>query len=57
MVCLYQRAYISSLKGHLDLFDNANVIYSYTWQQAVEDGSLVEIFKNRWPELSGGKPI
>jgi hypothetical protein len=26
-------------------------------KQAVEDGVLVEIFKKRWPELSGGKPI
>jgi hypothetical protein len=39
------------------MFDNADVINSYTWQQVVEDGSLVEIFKNWWPELSGGKPI
>jgi hypothetical protein len=33
------------------------VIYEYTLQQAIEDGVLVEIFKNVWPELSGGKPI
>ncbi len=33
------------------------VIYEYTLQQAINDGVLVEIFKNRWPELSGGKPI
>lgn len=26
-------------------------------QQAIEDGILVEIFKSRWSELSGGKPI
>lgn len=26
-------------------------------QQAVADGVLVEIFKNRWGQLSGGKPI
>jgi hypothetical protein len=33
------------------------VIYEYTLQQAIEDGVLVEIFKNLWPELSGDKPI
>jgi hypothetical protein len=37
--------------------DEDNVIYAYTLQQAIEDGVLVEIFKNRWSELSGGKPI
>jgi len=31
--------------------------YIYTLEQAVADGTLVEVFKNRWPELSGGKPI
>jgi len=34
-----------------------NVIYSYTLKQAVEDGTLAEILKNRWEELSRGKPI
>ncbi|HYT45836.1 MAG TPA: hypothetical protein VEP90_26150 [Methylomirabilota bacterium] len=34
-----------------------NVISKYTLEQAVEDGVLVELFKNRWGELSGGKPI
>ena len=38
-------------------FDEATVIVEYTLQQAIEDGVLVEIFKNRWSELSGGKPI
>jgi len=33
------------------------VIYEYTLQQAIEDGELVELFKNRWQQLSGGKPI
>jgi hypothetical protein len=37
--------------------DTHNVIYSYSLQQAVEDGVLVEVFKDRWGELSGGKPI
>ena len=33
------------------------VISSYTLQQALEDGVLVEVFKPLWQELSGGKPI
>lgn len=45
-------------KGGEDLECMSNeVIISYTLQQAINDGVLVEIFKNRWPELSGGKPI
>jgi hypothetical protein len=38
-------------------FDDANVISAYTLKQAIEDGVLVEVFKNRWAQLSGGKPI
>jgi hypothetical protein len=34
-----------------------NVIVEYTLQQAIADGVLVEMFKNRWNKLSGGKPI
>ena len=34
-----------------------NVIIEYTLEQAIADGVLAEIFKNRWSELSGGKPI
>jgi hypothetical protein len=33
------------------------VIIEYTLEQAIADGVLVEIFKNRWNQLSGGKPI
>ena len=33
------------------------VISGYTLEQAVADGEMAEIFKNRWEELSGGKPI
>jgi hypothetical protein len=33
------------------------VISRYPLNQAIEDGVLVEIFKNRWQELSGGEPI
>ncbi len=29
----------------------------YSLEQAIEDGVLVEVFKNRWNELSQGKPI
>jgi hypothetical protein len=39
------------------IFDDAEVIASYPLQQAIKDGILVEIFKNRWHELSHGKPI
>lgn len=37
--------------------NDGNIISSYTLQDAIEDGVLVEVFKNRWQELSGGKPI
>ena len=33
------------------------IIFSYTLQQAIADGVLVELFKNLWNTLSGGKPI
>ena len=33
------------------------LIFEYTLQQAIADGVLVEIFKNRWQQLSSGKPI
>jgi hypothetical protein len=39
------------------IFDDAEVIATYPLKQAIKDGILVEIFKNRWDELSGGKPI
>jgi hypothetical protein len=42
---------------NMSTFDEATVIGEYTLQQAIEDGVLVEILNNRWPELSGGKPI
>ena len=35
----------------------SNVIYEYTLDQAIADGELVELFRNRWPELTGGKPL
>ncbi len=39
------------------LFKDAKIISVYTLQQAIADGVLIEIFKNRWRQLSGGKPI
>ena len=33
------------------------VIYTYTLQQAIHDGELVELFKDRWEHLTGGKPL
>jgi hypothetical protein len=42
---------------NMNTFDNADVISTYTLAQAIEDGVLVEIFKHRWAQLSGGKPI
>ena len=37
--------------------DDTNVIYAYTLEEAIADGVLVEVFKPRWKQLSGGKPI
>lgn len=34
-----------------------NVISVYPLEQAIADGILVEIFKNRWKQLTHGKPI
>src|SRR5512134_1853159 len=41
----------------MGIFDPDEVITVYSLKQAIEDGVLVEIFKKRWVELSGGKPI
>jgi hypothetical protein len=41
----------------LSLFAAADGIATYRLDQAIEEEVLVEIFKNRWEELSGGKPI
>jgi hypothetical protein len=41
----------------MNIFDDADVISAYPLERAIEDGVLVVICKNRWPELSGGKPI
>ena len=41
----------------MSIFDDAEVISQYPLDKAIKDGILVEICKNRWNELSGGKPI
>jgi hypothetical protein len=33
------------------------IISTYTLDNAIADGELVEIFKNHWAELTGGKPL
>jgi hypothetical protein len=38
-------------------FEDFEILSTYTQQQAIDEGILVEIFKNRWHQLSGGKPI
>ncbi len=38
-------------------FEDTDIVSRYSWQQAVEDGFLVELFKTSWPKLSGGRPI
>lgn len=41
----------------MGIFDPDEVITIYSIKEAVEMGALVEVFKDRWGELSGGKPI
>jgi hypothetical protein len=41
----------------MNFFDDADIIAAYPLEQAIADGVLVEIFKNRWRSLTGGKPI
>jgi hypothetical protein len=41
----------------MNLFDNMDAISVYPLRQAIADGVLVEVFKNRWDRLTGGKPI
>jgi hypothetical protein len=38
-------------------FEDMNIISAYGRKQAVTDGGVVELFKNRWNTLTGGKPI
>jgi len=39
------------------MVDDFEIIASYKLEQAIDDGVLVTVFKNRWQQLSGGKPI
>lgn len=39
------------------MFEDMEPIYSYTGQDAVNDGWFAPVFQNRWPELTHGKPI
>lgn len=39
------------------ILEGAAFTYEYTLDQAVGDGALVEVFKNRWPQITGGKPL
>jgi hypothetical protein len=41
----------------MNTFDDIEVISAYPLDRAIADGVMVEIFKNRWQQLSGGKPI
>jgi hypothetical protein len=41
----------------MNTLDDIEVISIYPLDRAVADGVLIEIFKNRWEQLSGGKPI
>jgi hypothetical protein len=38
-------------------FEDRNLNTTYGRNQAVKDGQLTEIFRNRWETLTGGKPI
>ncbi len=37
--------------------ENAKVVSVYPLERAIADGVLVEVFKNRWQQLTHGKPI
>jgi hypothetical protein len=43
--------------GYMGIFDPDEVITEYSIREAVEMGALVEVFKDQWGTLSGGKPI
>ena len=40
-----------------DQFENFTVISSYTVDDAISDGVLVQILPHRWEELTGGIPL
>ena len=37
--------------------DEATIISEYSLEQAIDDGELVEVFKDMWETISQGKPI
>lgn len=41
----------------MGMFDPDEVITEVSIREAIEMGELAEVFKDRWSELSGGKPI
>ena len=41
----------------MNRFDDIEVISAYPLDRAIADGVMVEIFKNRWQQISGGKPV
>ena len=55
----YNEPVLPDEKGNCSLCGEEifNVISVYSLEQAIADGVLVEIFKNRWQQLSSGKPI
>jgi len=46
-----------SLSSEVMYVDEESILSEYSLEQAIEDGVLVEVFKNRWEQLTGGKPI
>ena len=41
----------------MNTFDDIEVISAYPLDRAIVGGVMIEIFKNRWQQLTGGKPI
>jgi hypothetical protein len=41
----------------MSLIDDADAIYRYPLDRKIEGGVIVEIFKECWQDLDGGKPI
>lgn len=41
----------------MGIFNHDDVITEYSIREAIEMGALVEVFRDKWDTLSGGKPI
>ncbi len=39
------------------MLDDAEIISAYPLDQAIADGVVIEVFENRWSELTGSKPL